>query len=147
MLFRSGDDNITGGPDADTIDGGEDFDQIYAGGGDDIVTGGPGPDEVFGGDDDDLIVSGRTNFNFDTLSLLFLRQEWISGALFVDRVAHLTGTPGGVNGPAEVIVGSTVFKDSDIDTITGGLGMDWFVYNFFQDLLNDSGDEETDLNI
>lgn len=145
-----GNDEISGQADNDILLGMSGNDTVTGDAGRDIIFGGLGADSLDGGDDDDLIVSGRSTYYFNTLSLLFLRQEWTSGNLFDDRVSHLSGAPGGFNGPANVIPGSTAIKDSSQDTLIGGSGQDWFLYRYFHDIINDTVDpqeEETNLDV
>lgn len=54
--------------------------------------------------------------------------EWgQTGEDYATRISHLTGsTPGGVNGPAVLVLGQTVANDGTPNTLTGGAGQDWF---------------------
>jgi hypothetical protein len=44
------------------------------------------------------------------------------------------------------VPGTTVFDDGEVDNLTGGADMDWFLYNLMEDILNDhaAGETETD---
>ncbi|MEQ9456755.1 MAG: type I secretion C-terminal target domain-containing protein [Alphaproteobacteria bacterium] len=54
----AGNDRITGGQNADVIDGGHGKDRIFGGGGNDGLRGGAGKDHLFGGDGDDTLTGG-----------------------------------------------------------------------------------------
>ncbi len=57
----AGNDRITAGSGADTIDAGDGNDKVYANGGADLITGGSGNDTVYGGDGNDTILGGNGN--------------------------------------------------------------------------------------
>ncbi|HKB01612.1 MAG TPA: hypothetical protein VKD90_05300, partial [Gemmataceae bacterium] len=63
---------------------------------------------------------------FDPAGLADVLREWNSAANYSDRVAHLTGMPGGQNG-STVLSAATVSDDGAKDVLTGGLDADWFV--------------------
>jgi hypothetical protein len=63
--------------------------------------------------------------------------EWTGPGTYAQRVAHVTGTPGGLNGTTYLIKGTTVLDDNKTgDTLTGGLGLDLF-FVFPQDKVTD----------
>ena len=65
--------------------------------------------------------------SFHPTGLANLRAEWSSGSIYTDRVAHLTGTAGGLNNGTYLVPGVTVTDDGIKDVLTGAKGMDWFV--------------------
>jgi hypothetical protein len=60
--------------------------------------------------------------------------EWISTRTFAQRTANIWGNGTGTRANGETFLNSsasdaitdTVFVDSDVDTLTGGLNQDWF---------------------
>lgn len=58
ITASAGNDRITGGQNADVIDGGQGKDRIFGGGGNDDLRGGAGKDHLFGGDGDDTLTGG-----------------------------------------------------------------------------------------
>ncbi len=57
----AGNDRITTGAGADTIDAGDGNDKVYANGGADSILGGAGSDTIYGGDGADTILGGTGN--------------------------------------------------------------------------------------
>jgi Ca2+-binding RTX toxin-like protein len=121
-----GNDVLTGGSGEDLLVGGDGKDLLTGGLRRDVMIGGEGADRLTGSADDDLLVAGLTDFDLDPTGLASIRAEWVSGSSYADRVAHLTGTTGGLNGSA-VLTSATVHDDAIRDVLTGGAGADWFV--------------------
>jgi hypothetical protein len=75
----------------------------------------------------DLLVAGSTDFDADLDSLKNIWKEWTSGD--PQRIQHLMGTPGGVNGTT-ISTTATVHDDSVKDTLAGKKkGNGWFIVN------------------
>jgi hypothetical protein len=80
-----------------------------------------------------LLIAGTTAFDTDRAALLAIYAEWISNRTFAQRTANLWGNGSGtrangnrfLNNAADNIT-DTVFADSDVDTLLGGSGQDWF---------------------
>jgi len=105
-----GNDNVTGSSNDDTIIGGSGADTITGGGGNDTLTGGTGSDSIIGGAGDDIIYGGE--------------QDGTDGGSRKDSTPsnELIGDTwnGGVADSLSATFGS--------DTITGGDGVDNFIY-------------------
>jgi len=150
LIGGSGDDILIGGSDDDSLIGGDGRDILI---GDIVVpwvdTGTPGTDTLNGGDGDDILISG--SFALDPavwLPLLLIRDEWISGNSYEDRIDNMLGTgPDPIAAIVQFIPGDTVFDDdANADTLTGGDGDDWFLYDFGEDAEDQGGSEiETDI--
>jgi hypothetical protein len=123
----AGNDSLTGGAGDDVLIGGNGNDKLAGGVGRNILIGGVGADKLTGGTGDDLLVGGSTAFELDPTGLANIRAEWSSGSTYTDRIAHLTGTAGGLNGGTFLVPGVTVADDGVKDVLTGGKGSDWFV--------------------
>jgi len=56
------------------------------------------------------------------------------------------GSAGGLNDSTYLTPSTTVYDDEAIDSRTGGLDTDWYVYSLLEDVLNDheAGETETD---
>jgi Ca2+-binding RTX toxin-like protein len=126
LLGESGNDRLVGGSGNNLLVGGDGNDVLTGGGGLDVLIGGAGADKLTGGAGDDLLIGGPTDFDADLSGLANIVSEWTSGASYADRIAHLTGTPGGANG-ATFLSSATVQDDGVKDVLTGGKGTDWFV--------------------
>ena len=146
-----GNDLLVGGDGNDTLDGGSNQDLIIGGNGDDTLTGGTGEDVIIGGagadvifglDGNDLVITGKAD-SFDpavssgaVAKLLLIQKEWTrTDAGYHDRIDHLTkgtGLTGGVK-----LNSSTITDDKVADTVTGGLGNDWFIVGKSKDTVTD----------
>lgn len=139
-LIYGGDgaDSISGGNGNGIQFGGDGNDALSTGNGRDILIGGSGADTLKGGNDDDILSAGSTAY--DAISpanqapMCAIAEEWNrTDASYPTRMAHLTGiTSGGLNG-SNVLTASgaarTVLDDTSRDTVTGGLGLDWYLLN------------------
>jgi hypothetical protein len=142
-------ENVDGGAQGDTITGNDldnvitgnaGNDTIDGGAGRDVVIGGLGADTLDGSEDDDLLIGGTTSYDANDLALEAILNEWASAKTYAARINNLR-TGGGLSGGYSLQAtgtGQTVFNDGAGDTLTGGLGRDWF----FQG----TGDLITDLN-
>lgn len=108
------------------LSGGDGNDVLTGGGGRDVLLGGAGADKLVGGSGEDLLLGGATDFEFDPTGLNLIVSEWNSASIYADRVLHLTGTPGGLNGTA-ILSNTTVHDDGAKDVLAGGKDLDWFV--------------------
>lgn len=141
-LFGDGDnDTINGGAGDDFIDGGSGNDDLNGQGGSDIVLGGIGNDTVqggaerdilIGGDnadsiignaDEDILIAGTTTHDGNQATLSSALATWNGPGTYASRVATLGSTTFRTSG----II--TVFDDGDVDTLAGGAGTDWFLFN------------------
>ena len=149
MLFRSG------GNGHDLLLGEGGNDALNGGDGRDVLIGGLDADTLDGGADDDILIAGTTAHDADDLALIQILDEWTSARNYQTRVKNLKGTGNGPNfdnrlngmvflikkngngnGPA-----STVFDDDDKDTLAGSSGVDWFLSDNLDDLLDRVGSE------
>jgi Ca2+-binding RTX toxin-like protein len=131
----SGNDALTGRAALSTIlIGMAGNDTLVGGSQRDMLFGGTGADSLQSGSADDLLISGTTAFDTNRAALLLLHAEWTSTRTFAQRTANIWGNGTGTrsngstflnNDPSDAIT-DTVFADSDVDSLTGGLGQDWF---------------------
>jgi len=162
LIGGDGDDVITGGfgnfDVGDLLDGGDGDDILYGmqgadtllgGIGRDFLIGGTGSDLLDGGAGEDLMVAGDIVFDDIWKSMARIQREWTSSRDYATRIANITGVGTGPksNGSHYLIPGSTVLDDGAVDTLVGGSELDWFLYNFFADVVNDPepGEEEDSL--
>jgi hypothetical protein len=136
-----GNNILIGGPGNDLLIGGKNRDLLIGGGGSDRLVAGAGEDIVIGGSTvyDDPAVAAHTD------ALCAIMQEWSrTDETYCQRVAHLTGVAGGINGSFFLRgagAGQTVFDDQAADKLTGSSGLDLF----FAHLCGTDGDTVTDL--
>ena len=134
-----GNDTLTGGAGASLLLGGLGNDVLRSGAGRSILIGGGGVDRLTGGVDEDLLIDGSTIHDADAASLALLLNEWSSAGSYGDRVLHLTGTSGGLNGAVH-LGGTNVLHDGQTDVLAGMAALDWFfakVSNPAADLISD----------
>ena len=148
-----GPDVLVGGRASDFLDGrgGDDLlfgttrfstdgdDTLLGGAGRDVLYGHLGADSLDGGDGEDLLIAGKLDFDDNVAALIKIQAEWVSSRDFVTRVLNLTGNGTGPrkNGNYFLEPGTTVVDDDAVDTLLGGGDLDWFLYNFFEDLAPD----------
>ncbi len=152
FLNVSGIENVAGGGGNDVIrgDGGNNMlagnqgnDIILGGGGNDVINGNAGrdiligcagADVILGNADEDLLIAGTTDHDDVQSALNAILAEWSSSASYATRTGHILGTiSGGLNGAVLLNgnsgAGQTVFNDSEVDTLTGNGGVDWYFAN------------------
>ncbi len=146
-----GNDTLIGGAGHDILSGGSGNDSLTGGGGKDLLFAGVGADTLHGNTGSDLLLAGSTSFDFIEADLKAISAEWRSANDYATRVANISGTLGGANDPVFLQSGITAFDDSDVDTLFGEAGTDWFLDNatggIALDTLADKaiGEVETDL--
>ncbi len=139
ILFGlGGNDTLTGGTKNDILVGGDNDDTLVGGAGNDVMIGGLGVDSLNGGIGDDILIGGTTSYDCDVTSLNLLILEWQNGA-YLTRIAHLQGTSTVSVAGSVRLLPTTVFSDGLANTLTGGIGRDWF--------FKGSLDSITDLNL
>ncbi len=141
----AGNDVILGGTQA--TDG---ADQIFGGEDKDVLFGHWGADTLDGGAGEDLLMGDRYGFANLPDAVLTIGNEWTSGRPYAERVTNIRGiTNTGVNNDV-LVPNVTIADDGAEDLLIGGVGeIDWFLYDFDQDLLGDVievDEEETDTN-
>ncbi len=123
-----GDDRLSGGAGNNLLVGGSGNDLLTGGTGRDVILGGAGQDRLTGGAGEDLLLAGSTSFDNDPTSLDNIFAEWTSASTYAERISHLTGTAGGLNGTTQISA-TTVQNDGVRDTLTGGTSLDWYVHS------------------
>ena len=127
LIGGTGNDKLSGLNGDDALVGGTGKDALVGGNGHDLLFGGEGADNLSGGAGDDLLVSGLVAFDTDPTALAQIGAEWRNfGTDYLVRMAHLTGTAGGLNGTTMLTVPATT-DDSIKDLLAGGAGRDWFL--------------------
>ncbi len=134
ILGGAGDDTLTAANRNMVLVGGDGSDILRSGSVRSILVGGRGADVLFGGNGDDLLIGGMTAHDQNDVALILLLKEWKSNVPYQTRLNHLRGTlAGGLNGEFYLRNGTgeldTLFDDGDVDQLTGGLGVDWFIAN------------------
>jgi Ca2+-binding RTX toxin-like protein len=142
-----GNDTINGGNGSDIILGLAGADSITGDAGLDILIGGASADWMSGGADDDLLVSGDLDFNDFGEAISDIHPRWNdTNVTFSHRVADIMGTgPNPLPSGSRIIAGSTAIdSDSAADTLDGGSGDDWLLYDFGEDTVA-NGEEDTNI--
>jgi Ca2+-binding RTX toxin-like protein len=130
-----GNDTLIGQATKSTILIGLDGNDTLTGGSQrDLLLGGLGIDTLSGAAGDDLLVSGTTSYDRNREALIAINSEWISTRSFALRTANIWGNGTGTRNNGDFRLNSnpsdsitdTVFADTDVDSLTGGLNQDWF---------------------
>ena len=87
--------------------------------------------------DDDILIGGKTTSDAVISKLNNIRTEWISANLCATRITNLRA---GV-GPSVAALKAKVTVTNDatsgsVDTLTGGMGQDWF-FKALDDVITD----------
>jgi hypothetical protein len=125
----TGNDNLQGAGRPSLLVGEDGNDTLSGISGNDVLIGGKGADKITGNGGDDLLIAGFTSYDTNVAALCGIMDEWTSTASYSSRTTHLKGVTGGLNNGYNLIAGSTVFDDSDVDELTGSGGTDWFFAN------------------
>lgn len=147
VFAGDGADHVKGGGGNQVLVGGPGDDKLAGGALNDVLIGGAGADQLTGGKgkslpDRDLLIGGPTaHDNFD-LALAAILDEWTDEPDYLTAVTALRGGTGGV--PA--IDATTVPEDSAVDTLKGGLDLDWFVAGAGDKMKDRGPGEQLDLN-
>jgi hypothetical protein len=133
--------NVVGSAFDDVLVGDAGNNALTGGAGRDLLIGGQGADQLDGGAGDDILIGGSTIDDANPGALHALQQEWTrtdedSGT----RINHLRNG-GGLNDPYRLNA-STVVDDGVADTLTGGLGQDWFWVNPGQDTRDNQPEDQ-----
>jgi Ca2+-binding RTX toxin-like protein len=132
LVGGSGKDTLTGGNGSNVLLGGAGDDSLTGGNGRDLIVGGTGTDNLTGGGGDDLLIGGTLSYyneatdSPDTTNLGLVMQEWTGVSAYKQRISHLLNG-GGLNGKARINSKTVAQDGGKADTLTGGLGQDWFV--------------------
>ncbi|MBI2806879.1 MAG: hypothetical protein HYX68_18015 [Planctomycetes bacterium] len=139
---RGGNDRIDGGAGNNILLGGGGNDSLTAGAGRDLLFGGIGQDTFTAGAGEDILFSGPTTFENNLTALDVLAAFWNRGDLdFATRVAQLRA---GIPGLPRLNTQSAP-PDTFIDTLTGGVDLDWYFARLTPpntDVINDLEPEE-----
>jgi Ca2+-binding RTX toxin-like protein len=128
-----GNDELNGGRGPNILLGLAGNDEINGGSSHDILVGGIGSDRIVGNQGDDILIAGTLGGSSDPIDLLdemfALVGEW---SLSRDRttIRPLLDVGG----------------DDDVDKLTGSSGLDWFFFDFAEDLATDlTGEPSEDI--
>lgn len=130
-LGGSGNDEVFGNQDANSISGGGGTDTLFGGQGADTIVGGDGPDQLYGGKDDDQIVMGTGGgYAFGNLGNDHIDASQASGASLYggqgDDLITAAGSPGS-NWFSGDLGNDTLVGGGGHDTLSGGDGADSIV--------------------
>jgi Ca2+-binding RTX toxin-like protein len=129
LFGEAGNDTLVGGPGNDILVGGAGNDSLSGNAGRDILIGGLGADTLVGGAGDDILLSDCSNCETNFAALAALQREWTrTTATYAQRVAHITGSPGGLNGSV-FLKAPGIAKDTFADVLIGDEGDDLFILN------------------
>jgi Ca2+-binding RTX toxin-like protein len=146
LYGEDGNDVLTGDAGPNVLLGGAGKDTLWGGKGRSLLIGGAGTDSVSSGLGDALLIGKSTDFDANDTALLALLNEWNSAASYATRMAHITGTAGGLNGSSFLNV-ATIHSDGSKDTLIGNAtAMDMF-FQHVGDTLKSKRSNETVLSV
>jgi Ca2+-binding RTX toxin-like protein len=131
---HDGNDTLIGGLGNDILLGGNGNDLLKGTSGRNLLFGGVGADLLQAGTGGSVLLSGSYDFESDVDVLNLLLLEWSQVTSYQSQVDHLQGTAGGANAGNYLDI-NTVANDSDKDYLEGGLGEDFYMASFSQDVL------------
>ncbi len=116
----------------------------------DFLIGGAGADTIQGLAGDDLIIAGATDYGISNQiePHLAVFSEWLAAKTYEDRVDNIigaSGAPDPLPSADQLADGVSVFDDSEIDSITGGSGDDFYFADLdptIEDVLTDKAIDE-----
>jgi hypothetical protein len=133
----SGGNNLTGNSQGNVLVGGSGNDSITGGSGASVLIGGLGSDSIVGGGGGNLIIGSSTSFDANRAALNSILAEWQRTDIsFAQRVSDLRGPTGGLNG-SNFLTPTTVPDNATGDTLTGGVGQNWFWCNSSANTITD----------
>jgi uncharacterized delta-60 repeat protein len=119
----AGADDLHGQGGTDIVVGGDDGDIVQGGSERDLLIGGDGSDNIIGNADEDILIAGTTAHDTIEGNLKDILSIWDGPGLYAARVAALSAPLIGL------LRDGQVSDDGDVDTLTGGAGTDWFLFN------------------
>jgi Ca2+-binding RTX toxin-like protein len=136
---EAGDDAIYAGGGASLLLGGLGEDLLIGGHGRNILIGGAAADRLAGGGSGDLQIAGTTAYDDNDTALQSILAEWTSSRSYDKRVANLRSGAGPLLSPTGIRLkkGTTVLDDAAVDTLHGGAGLDWYLFDLAQDQVRD----------
>ncbi len=138
-----GDDRLKGGGGDDVLIGGAGDDVLKGGAGRDLLIGGLGADQITGNGGDDILIAGGTIYDnsssFDAgneAAFSAVMAEWTrKDRTAAQRIAALSSGVGPNAGYA--LNAANVYDDGASDTLIGGNGDDWFLFDSALDSVTD----------
>jgi len=122
--------NVSGSSASNVLVGGGGADRLIGGQGQDILIGGAGQATLTAGAGGDILIGGTTAYDNNAAALAAVLAEWSRTDIdYASRIAHLTGTIGGMNvlsGTYFFLNPSTVHGNGLADNLYGGAGLDWY---------------------
>ena len=140
-------DLVDGGDGNDLIDTGIGADTITGASGNDVLIAGKNADSITGGSGQDLIITSGLAISFYASGGAGLQQlwnQWRTSDPIANRIAFLSGAPGGIISPSFILSpGSNVTNDSAIDTVVADddVDNDWILADASQDVLHQTIDD------
>ena len=98
LYADSGNDVLYGGGGKTIVIGGSGNDTLLSGTGASILISNGGADQLTSWSGNALLVAGTTSYTANDTALAALLAEWGSTSSYALRAAHISGTPGGLNG-------------------------------------------------
>lgn len=145
LYGQGGDDTLITGNNDSILIGGIGKDRLVGGNGKDLLIGGAGADTLEAGNGDDLLIAGATVYDAKSdanmCDLCAIQDEWLHGSGgYAGRIGHLK--TGGGRSRIPPLNSTTIFSDTEVDRLTGGTGLDWFLVGT-GDLITDKAANET----
>jgi streptogramin lyase len=127
--------NVFGSIGNDLIVGDANSHTFVGGTGRNIIIGGAASDTITGGGGDNILIGGTTIWDTNPVALQAIMQEWTNTTLSFDARVNALKKGITVGGQTYALNTSTVMKDSSPDNLIGGVGQNWFFFDF-DDIIN-----------
>ncbi len=131
-------ENIVGSIGNDLMVGDALSNTFVGGTGRNVLIGGLGADQLRGGGGDNILIGGTTAYDTNMTALDAIIAEWYRTDLsFEQRLADLNsdGPPSRALNGRYSLSKKTVYDDNSSNVLTGGGGLDWFLYDMKEDSL------------
>ncbi|NLF32951.1 MAG: heme peroxidase, partial [Planctomycetes bacterium] len=129
LIFgQLGDDTFLDDTGNNVLVGGDGNDVFRPLAGRNVLIGGQGTDDLDGAAGHDLLIGGQTAYDDSEVDLLAIARAWARGGSINAKVNALTRGLGR-SGTPFLRLGESVLDDGLANTLSGGLGADWFLGN------------------
>jgi Ca2+-binding RTX toxin-like protein len=134
VIGGAGNDTLVGGSGNEILIGNASDDTLTGGSGNDLLIGGTGGDRLVASNGNNILIAGSTAYDFlgydpaKAQILTGILAEWNNAAeTFDTRHAAIAGQAGSghLNG-GFYLNSTTVFSDTNVDTLTSSSGTNWF---------------------
>jgi Ca2+-binding RTX toxin-like protein len=134
----SGIENVIGSIGNDILVGDANPNYLKGGTGRNLIIGGAGGDTLLGGGGDNILVDGTTLWDTNPFALQVLMNEWLLN-IGIDQRINAIRRGIVVNNQTYALNANTVTADATPDSLIGGPGQNWFLFDNVLEVNNGAG--------